>query len=96
MDNWNENNFDQNNNQNPYQQPAGSYEQSAKPKHSGGNGFGTKLAKCVAIVMHLESTSHLTAQINLPEVPKTPAAQAAVHQIRQRHLLQQVPEMQPM
>ena len=31
MDNWNENNFDQNNNQNPYQQPAGSYEQSAKP-----------------------------------------------------------------
>ena len=51
MDNWNENNFDQNNNQNPYQQPAGSYEQSAKPKHSGGNGFGTKLAKCVAIAL---------------------------------------------
>lgn len=51
MDNWNENNFDQNNNQNPYQQPAGSYEQSAKPKHSGGNGFGAKLAKCVAIAL---------------------------------------------
>lgn len=78
MDNWNENNFDQNNNQNPYQQPADSYQQSAnqtygaagqqdytyqnnpysqktpkekKPKHSGGNGFGTKLAKCVAIAL---------------------------------------------
>lgn len=78
MDNWNENNFDQNNNQNPYQQPADSYQQSAnqtysaagqqdytyqnnpysqkapkekKPKRSGGNGFGAKLAKCVAIAL---------------------------------------------
>lgn len=78
MDNWNENNFDQNNNQNPYQQPADSYQQSAnqtysaagqqdytyqnnpysqkapkekKTKHSGGNGFGAKLAKCVAIAL---------------------------------------------